>query len=255
MSRMNKYVGIMLLSIAVLLLTPIATQVRGDSGDTVVARYGTTPTIDGTISDGEWDDASTVTFTVTGGTCTVYVKQDGSFLYVALNIPDTTYYTDDISHVFIDVEHDCFGPADDFLFMIYRDGETIEYALITHEEDGFFSYNWEWRIPDGWTAAFYSTGTGWQTEYSIEYSKIGVTAGEDETLGVMFETYDHIASGTYYGWPPGSDDDEPNTWADLTSPAPWFWIPGMPLGAVAAVTACFGGLGIRQLRRTPKKTT
>jgi len=256
LSKMNKYVGIMLLSIAILLLTPKATQVRAHSpGYEVVARYGTTPTIDGTISDGEWTDASTVTFLVTGGaTCTVYVKQDGSYLYVAFNIPDTTYYTDDISYVLIDVGHDLWQdpPAEDFCFEIYRDGETVE-AGITLGPEGS---EWEYRAPTGWTAAFSSTGTGWQTEYSIEYSKIGVTAGEEETLGVMFETSDrHNSAYSYYGWPPDSNEEYPNTWADLTSPAPWFWIPGMPLGAIAAITACFGGLGIKKLRRTPKKIT
>jgi len=247
--------GIVLLSIAVLLLTPIATQVRAHSGHEIFAVYGTTPTIDGTISDGEWDDASTVTFPVfepetdnVKYTCTVYVKQNGTHLHVAFDIPDTTYEPDDDqSVVLLDVNHlgGTWPQTDDFWLRVWRN-ETKDELLGTGS-------GWTPATPAGWTAAKSEVNGGFQTEYSITYSKISVTAGQAKTLGVMFKTWDGFADAS--GWPTGSSPFSPGTWADLTSPAPWFWIPGMPLGAIAAITACFGGLGIKKLRRTPKKTT
>jgi len=218
-----------------LLLISITTPVRAHSPGyppyvTVVAVYGTTPTIDGTIGtfSGEWDDASTVTFTVTdGGTCTVYVKQDGSHLYVAFDIPDTTIYSsDDAGWVCLDVNHNGGDmDTDDLWFEVLRDGTTGEYYWT--------GIDWASRIPDGWTAACTSTSAGFQIEYSISYSKIGVIAGvPDRTLGVMFETIDY-GSSTYSWPPPPSYDDYPETWADLTSPSPWFWIPEIPSSLVA----------------------
>jgi len=198
-----------------LLLMPIITPVRAHSGDEVVAVYGTTPTVDGTISTGEWDDASTVTFSVTDGTCTVYVKQDGSNLYVAFDIPDTTSDPgDDSSYVFLDVEHnDGTAPqTDDRILKVTRSG-----ALSESEGSGT---GWDFLVTvDGWTAACSSTAAGFQIEYSITYSKIGVTAGEDKTLGVMLLVYDRYNGGYPYQWPPGSDTFEISTWADLTMPA------------------------------------
>jgi len=216
--------------IAGLLLISITTPVRAHStgGETVVAVYGTTPTVNGIISAGEWDDASTVTFTVTdGATCTVYVKQDGSHLYVAFDILDATGDNLDLSEVYLDVEHDGGeNPrTDDLLFKVRRDGVIKEGYVV--------SGGWVLRDPDGWTAArLWHTGTGWQTEYSIPYSKIGVTAGEEKTLGVMFKTYDQTP-GSSFGWPHDWSYMEPDTWADLTSPSPWFWIPEIPSSLVA----------------------
>jgi len=110
-----------------LLLTLVTTPVRAHSpgGETVVARYGTTPDVNGIIAAGEWTDASTVTFSG----ITVYVKQDGSHLYVAFDIPDTAYYDYDEADVYLDVEHNG-GTApltDDLQFTIRRDGSTYEF--------------------------------------------------------------------------------------------------------------------------------
>ena len=73
---------------------------------TVEAVGGSTPTIDGTISAGEWTDASTITLTLPDGTCTVYVKQNFTHLNIAFHVPDDTYDTSDLCSVFFDTAHD-----------------------------------------------------------------------------------------------------------------------------------------------------
>jgi hypothetical protein len=50
-------------------------QVQAQSIDSVDAIAGVTPTIDGIVESGEWDDASVVSSVVA-----VYVKQDGENL-------------------------------------------------------------------------------------------------------------------------------------------------------------------------------
>lgn len=219
---------------AALLIAGLCSNVQAHSGDEVVAVYGTAPTIDGTISTGEWDDASTVTFTVAeGGTCTVYVKQDGNNLYVAFDIPDTTTSPADASLLHFDVDHNdqTIPQSDDFRFYVQRCGWQGEY-----HGDGS---GWQYDVSSsGWSASIVSTvGVRFQVEYSVSYSKIGVTAGQEKTLGVGFVSHDHdyVWPAGYDGWPSGCDTSNPSTWANLTSPDPFFWIPGIPstLGAVA----------------------
>ena len=220
-------IGLLLLSI----ISPVRAHV---TNYVVVAKYGTTPDwpLDGTISTGEWDDASTVTFTVAGGgTCTVYVKQDGSNLYVAFDIPDTTTDPADASILLLDVGHNGGGDplTDDLQFYVTRGGWKGEY----HGGDG------GWPFVSGpytdWTASSSSTaGVGFQVEYSISYSKIGVIAGEAKTLGVAFESFDHeygFPDGLG-GWPDGSSHTIPGNWGNLTSDE-YFWIPEIPSTLVA----------------------
>lgn len=217
-----------------LLIVGLCSNVQAHSGDVVAALYGTAPTVDGTISPGEWDDASTVTFSVKDGDCTVYVKQDGSSLYVAFDIPDTTPATPlsiDKCAILLDVDHNDGYPAqtDDLQFFASRDGGLRE----LHGTGG----GWTGVYPEvGWTASASSMADGFQTEYSIPYDKIGVTAGVDKTLGIAFEVYDLANGYSDYWWPPVDDPSlypsgitsYPSVWADLTSPAPFFTIPEVP---------------------------
>ena len=48
-----------------------------------------TPTIDGAISAGEWDDATQTNLSA-AGTCNLYLKNDGQYLYGALDAVDDT---------------------------------------------------------------------------------------------------------------------------------------------------------------------
>ena len=81
--------GIMMLILFVLSISIImmgVPQVRAIA--LVDVTYGSTPTVDGSISVGEYTDAHSVTFAMSGGTCTVYFKHNGSSLYVAFDVPN-----------------------------------------------------------------------------------------------------------------------------------------------------------------------
>ena len=70
----------------------------------IAAVVGSTPSIDGVIASGEWDDASNVSFNNT----VVYVKQDGRNLYMAFNVSDATATPtppQDTVAIFIDIEN------------------------------------------------------------------------------------------------------------------------------------------------------
>lgn len=212
---------------------------------TVVAVYGTTPIIDGIMTT-EWMDASTVAFSVTDGDCTIYVKQNGTHLHIAFSIADTTYHANDRSLVYLDVDHNggTTPQTDDLFLRVMRDGSLYE-AIGT-------GTNWlGGGALAGWTGACSSTAAGFQTEYSISYSKIGVTAGVAKTLGIMFESVDNPSSR--YGWPPGHSYNEPDTWADLTSPAPHLWVPEpSTLVAIALMLAAIVAYPYMRKRRQLK---
>ena len=182
----------------------------------IAAVAGSTPSIDGVIASGEWDDASSVSFNNT----VVYVKQDGKNLYVAFNVSDSTVENEDVVAIFIDVENNggSSPQPDDILFGISRTGQLIE-----RQGD-----NPPGSPTGGWNASASSTSSTWQAEYNIAYAKIEITAGQPKTLGIAFESWDY-AAGLPVFWPPmtPAESNYPSNWGNLTSEENW--IPEFPL--------------------------
>jgi len=75
----------------------------------------TPPTINGVLAPGEWAAADTETFTVIGSNgrpfnCKIYVMNDATNLYLALEIPDTDDEDDDSLGFIFDNNHNGIGP-------------------------------------------------------------------------------------------------------------------------------------------------
>jgi parallel beta-helix repeat protein len=160
----------------------------------LVAVYGSTPTVDGTINVNEWSDAAQVSFNNTE----VLVKQDGFNLYVGFNNSGGQFHADDAVNILIDVKYDG-GPKlkpDDIGLVVYRNGTLFE----TNVTDG------TWAITEisGWTAEVNSTFDLWQVEFNITYSRIDVVAGVGKTIGVVFVRYRGLegTSPEVFSWPP-----------------------------------------------------
>lgn len=92
--------------VAAVILLSSCLPARGHSGDVLSGWAAAAPVIDGTIGAAEWSGASKKTFTLGGWTCTVYEMNDANNLYMALEIPDTTYDVDDMLLVFFDNDND-----------------------------------------------------------------------------------------------------------------------------------------------------
>ncbi|MCZ2807754.1 MAG: hypothetical protein O2V44_00205 [Candidatus Bathyarchaeota archaeon] len=200
----------------------LAIGVEGQPNYEVVAVYGSTPTPDGAISAGEWDDAASVSLNNTE----VFVKQDGEYLYVAFNVSDSTLNEEDSVSVLFDIYHDggtTFGP-DDVALGISLGGEPTEIQLLYGSV-----------IPFGWWAGVSYDSEWWQAEFGILYEKIAVTAGVEKSLGVAFIVVDSAAteppSYYQYTWPPnlfvGESMEPPSKWGDMTSTG-YNWIPEFP---------------------------
>jgi hypothetical protein len=184
----------------------------------IVAVYGSTPTIDGSISVDEWDDAASVSFNNTE----VFVKQDGINLYIGFNNSETQFHNDDAVNIFIDVDHDGSPTLqpDDVGLGVYRNGTLIE-ANVT-------GGTWALKEVSGWTAVVNSTSDMWQAEFNITYSKINVVAGVEKTIGAIFACYRGQEGGSpeVFSWPPGYTEiyANPSMWGAITSPE-YNWIP------------------------------
>jgi parallel beta-helix repeat protein len=185
----------------------------------IVAAYGSTPTIDGTISVNEWGDASSVSFNNTE----VFVKQDGANLYVAFNVLNAPFHEQDAVGLYVDAENDGNSSSQppDIIMGIYRNGTLVEGNLT---EGTVTQTN-----VTLWTASFHSDSNMWQAEFNITYSKIGVVAGVEKTLGVVFIS----GSGWLpypFTWPPEDSWDlqnDPSLWGEMTSTG-HNWIPEFP---------------------------
>jgi hypothetical protein len=173
--------------------------------------FGSTPVIDGTINAAEWRDAAPGGFNNT----LAYIKQDGRSLYVAFTVLDDTVdpSKDEVS-VAIDKNNDGGTSlnSDDVQFVVFRNGTKAE-------ADAGNSVH-----PSGWEAAATSASDLWQAELNITFSKIGITARQVKTLGVLF-SYDDEPNSCYWPSLSASEALAPSNWGNLTSS----WIPEFPL--------------------------
>jgi len=85
LNKLAKY-QVLILATLLLLASSLMTLVQAHPNYEIIAIAGSTPTIEGIISPGEWDDANSETFNET----TVFVKQDGVNLHIAFNATDNT---------------------------------------------------------------------------------------------------------------------------------------------------------------------
>jgi len=115
-TRLDNWLKIGVL-VAIFLIPLLTTPAMAHSGDVLSALATVTPTIDGTISAGEWDDAATITFdlidTAETHSTTLLVKNDKDFLFLAVLIHDDynawgldPFKQGDGFDIFFDNDHD-----------------------------------------------------------------------------------------------------------------------------------------------------
>lgn len=193
------------------------------SGDTLDVRYGTTPTIDGTFSSGEWDDAySFILTSYVGGNVATYVKHDATNLYIAFDAVGWG-----VGWVIFDVAHNGGNaPQTDDCKLILESG--------TMKEEKGTGSGWTPTSVSGWTAS----GTA-KLEYSISFAKLGITPGNPKTIGGMLAVGGEIPWENFYPpelFLPGYFDF-PGSWADICSGDNW----GPGPGVEEALLPCYQG--------------
>jgi hypothetical protein len=211
---MNKYavVTILLLCFSISILPATAQSL------TIIAKSGSTPTIDGLIVDSEWNDASSVSFNGTQ----VFLKQDSKNLYIAFKAP---IYPLSVMSVYIDVNNDrgLLLQSDDIAIGVANSNTLAEGHVVNNA--------WTPAGISGWTGISQTASNIVQAEFNVTYAKLNIVAGSNKTFGINFayQTSSNLPTlGTVFTWSnPGNlaqPENNPSAWGIMNSNG-YNWIP------------------------------
>jgi len=175
---------------------------RGPEDELDVPFGSTTVNLDGIKGSGEWDDAARKDTIVGGKTLSIYHKQDGARLYLALQYPE-----DSVCDIAFDIDN---NGGD----LPQTDDLQIHVSLEKWEWRGT-STKWEFATVSGWDA-----NLGWSTfrEIRIDFSKLSISTGSARTMGIAV---DLMTSSEDYFWPSDAFMDKPSTWGSIYSTGLW----------------------------------
>lgn len=180
--------------------------------------------VDGSDSDDAWDDAESKSFSYVD----YYMCYDNTNLYALFNIDDNTSTDDDLIAIYIDADDsgDDAPDDDDFGFEVKRDGGIKEYV----EGDSVTEEDWSSDVDD-------NDEDGWVVEMSIELQKLGISRGDDTSMGYMIMVDNENDTGAQTT-PSSGDEDDPSTWTNHLEPDSGTWgentAPTLTLGKVTA---------------------
>ncbi len=196
-------------------------KIKVGTGTTVVLIYEaqSDPTIDGTLTSGEWDDAYVMASGWESETgispsfeIVAYIMQNSTHILLAANFSDSTISgapPGDYAVFYFDVNNDAPPPpvlgdpaVDDLGFGVIRtlpDGDPAERQGIGTSTDGLL---WSVVSPSGWTYGFFNEAADsyWSVEMAIPYTKLGITS--QEVIGIKV-LYGESATPIEYFWPAG----------------------------------------------------
>ncbi|WP_455393022.1 PKD domain-containing protein [[Eubacterium] cellulosolvens] len=204
-------------------------NVSAQTDSSIDITFGTTPIIDGMLSPGEWDDAEAVQILIQNGISTiVYYKHDSNNLYFGFDTI-TDYYAE----IYFDTSHDGgLRPRTDDLL--------LHASAALYEQQGT-GYGWgdsNYEIT-GWNASTMYKGDG-QIEYSISFLKIGITAETSSSIGIAFSVSDSPTYRYLYYWPSDANQNNPNTWGEMSSSDNWGILENQPPTASALANPMSG---------------
>jgi hypothetical protein len=210
----RKPFGIVLLFCFSISVLPAIAQIPS----TIIAKSGSTPTIDGLVGSSEWSDASTVSFNGTQ----VFLKQDGQNLYIAFKAP---IYPASVMNVAFDVNNDRgLIPQSDDITLGIDNSNTLGEAHVVNNQ-------WD-RVPvSGWTGQSQTASNIIQAEFSIPYAKLNIVAGSNKTLGINFAyltSSNPPTPGTVFWWLNTANlaqpELNPSAWGVMSSTG-YSWVP------------------------------
>ena len=169
----------------------------------VVAAAPTAPALDGHVSDAEYG-AVVRRIETAGGSVRVWVARHGGFIYVAADLPDTSFYWGDDFVVSLDAN----GSADaspqqgDRQWYMRR---VLDSSVVSVASGG------RWNAPgrpqsslgaargaDDWSVASASAASGWSVELRLRESVLDASAAPPR---IAFRTYNDSPQG-WWSWPP-----------------------------------------------------
>ncbi len=193
------------------------------------AKWGpSAPTIDGQIAPGEWDDAATYDITNSSTSqkprtipVTLYVMNDGSHLYLAIDNPnDTTMDTHDQMGVYFD---DNPLPSDGRWTNTgcgHPDGEGnfwVRSGSVDYREGIAGPVFCDVVNPAPGVSGSVGHGSGHaQTEIAVDLTSSALRAVPGDTINMYLWIFDHHTTSFDGKWPSTADDEDPSTYRHLT---------------------------------------
>lgn len=173
------------------------------SGDTINIPLGTTPTIDGIKSSGEWSDAYLIQVLNNGFYNDIYIKHSATNLFIAFDSP----YSGSTG-IYLDKLHNGGSSPQPDDIWIHGSTGPFEFA-------GNGSNTWQQQsTTSNWN--FTVNSTTQISEYQISLSKLGITSGTNNMMGILFSFIDW-SIGYEITYPSGgySNCGNPDSWANL----------------------------------------
>lgn len=192
--------------------------ISGSSTLMVALHTNNPPTIDGHVTEGEWNDADSFDT----GSMIIYTMQDGTYLYLCMQVTaDTTYGATDMGEVAFDTDYDKDSAPDSIdkkFSATDPDGSAVP---EDYNGDGF-GWDLDYISPYTWSANgdLDSEGSGYITyEFRIAFPEVWNTGnpGDGDKAGMAVHAHDAGGSGADYYW--GSNDlNNPSTFGELDIP-------------------------------------
>lgn len=206
--------------------TAVVDDVEGSGPDITAPGSALAPTIDGVVNVAEWSDALAMDITIMAQPVTMYLKHDGSFLYVAfVDQNDTTLDAFDQVGLYFDDE----GGTPPILY-----DNLWTTAACPATEGNFWLGNFAPDPDDqfrGWipgptactvqyggtnvTVAYGVNGGFMNYEAAVDLASSALQAATGDTFG--WRVYTSKGDGTFTGrWPDASVFNDPSTYGNLT---------------------------------------
>lgn len=195
------------------------------NGNTISAGYVVTaPTLDGDINTSEWSNASETVFTFTGNSdnVTLYVMNDNSYIYFAVDDEgNTTLDPSDTFGIIFDENHDREWPATDTdeegILQLYWDGSTT--VSIFRSVFGTWPelYGSSWSIASGIDVVMSASSGNLQIEAKLNLSTSPFNVSAGDVLGILFYTREGTDNSFTGMWP----QEIEQKLSSLTTPYTW----------------------------------
>ena len=166
--------------------------------NTVAPYNPSSPTVDGTISAGEYAGASVLEMDLENpGTSVARIMHDGSKLYFALEIgADSDADGLDAFVVFLDVNNDDLwptSPGGDGTYQLFAEGWEI-FCPVHNPGTGMEYRDNCGSYPAGIASAFNSSGSPRIVEVSLDFAQSNLQVPQGESFGMFLFFYDYLSA-------------------------------------------------------------
>ena len=190
------------------------TPTPGNPTGIILSQKGNIAVIDGTLSSGEWDDATKQTILLNGSSLTLYVQHDEAALFMAFSGLSQTGQAL-FPELLLDSHNDKSSQMDD-------NDWWFQAAAAPCWGSGQNAIWQQCGTPEGWRVSPWTTDAN-VVEMAIPYETIGLLPGDTQPVGIAFALLSVTIDGQEKRvfWPNIAEQNNPQTWGTAQSVGGW----------------------------------